>query len=151
MAGLPELAHFPDENARAKALAEIGAEAGTFRGLAGGMAVLGGVLIGLLLLFRQVIRPVLTLPPLVEELLQYGAMAGAGILLLRYLHRRGFAGALREKLVQAGVPVCLQCGYSLRGATAAAMRCPECGAELDGRVRAIVQAPVADGQALIEK
>ena len=31
---------------------------------------------------------------------------------------------LREKLVQLGIPICLPCGYDLRGSTD---RCPECG------------------------
>ena len=31
---------------------------------------------------------------------------------------------LREKLIQLGVPICLPCGYDLRGSTD---RCPECG------------------------
>ena len=30
---------------------------------------------------------------------------------------------LREKLIQLGVPICLPCGYDLRGSTD---RCPEC-------------------------
>lgn len=59
-------------------------------------------------------------------------------LLIRYLHRRGFAIALREKLVTAGVPICLRCGYSLRGAMPVTVRCPECGTAVDERVRAII-------------
>ncbi len=31
---------------------------------------------------------------------------------------------LRERLVQLGVPICIPCGYDLRGSTD---RCPECG------------------------
>lgn len=31
---------------------------------------------------------------------------------------------LRKKLIQLGVPICLPCGYDLRGSTD---RCPECG------------------------
>jgi hypothetical protein len=36
--------------------------------------------------------------------------------------------SLREQLVARGVPLCLDCGYDLRGhATQTTMRCPECG------------------------
>ena len=31
---------------------------------------------------------------------------------------------LREKLIQLGIPICLPCGYDLRGSKE---RCPECG------------------------
>ena len=33
---------------------------------------------------------------------------------------------LRERLVQLGVPICIPCGYDLRGSKE---RCPECGTE----------------------
>ena len=35
---------------------------------------------------------------------------------------------LREKLVQLGVPICILCGYDLRGSTG---RCPECGTMIE--------------------
>ena len=43
--------------------------------------------------------------------------------------RRPLRRYLRETLVAAGVPVCLSCGYNLRGLTEP--RCPECGAPFD--------------------
>jgi hypothetical protein len=43
---------------------------------------------------------------------------------------RGYARhRLREVLVALGVPICLHCGYDLRGQTVP--RCPECGREFD--------------------
>jgi len=36
---------------------------------------------------------------------------------------------LRKELVRRGIPVCIKCGYDLRGQTET--RCPECGAEFD--------------------
>ena len=39
---------------------------------------------------------------------------------------------LREQLVDKGVPVCLRCGYDLRGQVDA--RCPECGTPFDKRL-----------------
>ena len=37
--------------------------------------------------------------------------------------------SLREQLVEKGVPVCLECGYDLRGQIDA--RCPECSTPFD--------------------
>ena len=36
---------------------------------------------------------------------------------------------LREELIQLGVPICVHCGYDLRGLTES--RCPECGRAFD--------------------
>ncbi len=40
------------------------------------------------------------------------------------LFRHRIRRHLRERLVQLGVPICIPCGYDLRGST---NRCPECG------------------------
>lgn len=48
------------------------------------------------------------------------AMAG-----LLFLGRRNVRRCLREELVEAGVRVCVGCGYDLEGVEGA--RCPECG------------------------
>lgn len=37
--------------------------------------------------------------------------------------------ALRRDLIRQGLPVCLECGYDLRGAPSSALRCAECGAD----------------------
>ena len=47
----------------------------------------------------------------------------AGILLL-WVSRKTFRHALRKQLVEDGIPVCINCGYDLRGSED---RCPECG------------------------
>ena len=39
---------------------------------------------------------------------------------------------LRDELVARGVPICLRCGYDLRGQTES--RCPECGGAFDERL-----------------
>jgi hypothetical protein len=44
---------------------------------------------------------------------------------------------LRRRLVALGVPVCLECGYDLRGQTEA--RCPECGAAFDPHLLELAQ------------
>jgi hypothetical protein len=57
-----------------------------------------------------------------------------------FLLRRDIPRTLRQKLLEAGVPVCLDCGYGLRGLPAGTERCPECGKKLDDRVRALMSA-----------
>jgi hypothetical protein len=39
--------------------------------------------------------------------------------------RKHMRGSLRVQLIKQGVPICLKCGYDLRGLDTA--RCPECG------------------------
>ena len=64
-------------------------------------------------------------PKWVESLLNGGAwvVVSGGIW---WLFRRRTRRHLREKLVQLGVPICVPCGYDLRGSKE---RCPECGTE----------------------
>ena len=45
------------------------------------------------------------------------------------LYRKPFQRFLREQLIAKGVPICLRCGYDLRGQVEA--RCPECGKAFD--------------------
>ena len=49
-----------------------------------------------------------------------------------WLFRRRIQRSLRESLISAGVPVCMRCGYCLRGLSELAEpRCPECGEPFD--------------------
>jgi hypothetical protein len=43
--------------------------------------------------------------------------------------RRSVRRALRRQLTEAGMPMCVDCGYDLRGQTEP--RCPECGTPFD--------------------
>ncbi len=55
-------------------------------------------------------------------------LVGASLgLILQYAWRRPLQRRLREELVARGIPVCIACGYDLRGQTEP--RCPECGRE----------------------
>jgi hypothetical protein len=51
-----------------------------------------------------------------------------------FLLYRPYVKFLREYLQAQGVPVCLKCGYDLRGQVEA--RCPECGTAFDARLLA---------------
>jgi hypothetical protein len=73
------------------------------------------------------------LPPSIAGNVQ-GFVAGGVLVLLLLdgydmLWRRPALRLLRRRLNELGRPVCVQCGYDLRGQTEA--RCPECGASFD--------------------
>jgi hypothetical protein len=56
----------------------------------------------------------------------FAAAAGVALpLSFQYLFRRTLQVAIREELNRRGVPVCIGCGYDLRGQETP--RCPECG------------------------
>jgi predicted RNA-binding Zn-ribbon protein involved in translation (DUF1610 family) len=61
------------------------------------------------------------------------------ILVIGFHGRRRTRAILRERLLYHGVPVCLSCGYCLRGSPADAQRCPECGQPIQDRVRALMR------------
>ena len=61
------------------------------------------------------------------DLVRFVARASCGVvvsLAAWRLFRDRTRRHLRERLVQLGVPICIPCGYDLRGSTD---RCPECG------------------------
>lgn len=62
-----------------------------------------------------------------------------------YADRRRTVRFLRRRLLELGVPVCLACGYCLRGVPS--QRCPECGVELPPRVREVIAYPARSEQA----
>jgi hypothetical protein len=73
------------------------------------------------------------LPPFIPNILLGPALSlpcGAACLYpTLWLKRRRIKRLLREQLIGLGIPVCLHCGYNVRGQTEP--RCPECGREFD--------------------
>jgi hypothetical protein len=59
-------------------------------------------------------------------------------LTIRALHRWGVRRDLRHKLIKLGVPVCVGCGYLLRGLPVDTPVCPECVRKLDANVRSML-------------
>lgn len=139
LAGLPELEYFEDEAALQAALNEIGEEAADLKrgGYWSAIGILVGATLGVQVPVRWLLRLVIW-PALLENLLIWLATAAAFALTLRWLHRWGTAGQLRTKLLASGVPVCMKCGYLLRGLPLDPGRCPECGRTFDEPVRAIL-------------
>ncbi len=56
----------------------------------------------------------------------------SGMVALTWLWRNRCQRFLRHQLVASGIPICLKCGYDLRGQTEA--RCPECGTPFDAEL-----------------
>jgi len=141
--GLSELEMFPDDASRQRALGEIEKgfmprslrEWGQFL-LAVVVFLTGPAIVGYLIAH-------IALP----RLGPWNARIFLGVMLLGYAIivylaiRRDMPKALRNSLLDLGIPVCVACGYDLRNLPRATVRCPECGRKLDGRaVRALAGA-----------
>ncbi|MBL8880986.1 MAG: hypothetical protein JNG88_17870 [Phycisphaerales bacterium] len=139
--GLPELDQFQNDEQRQEALHEIGEEASPARGGSGywiGVGVLAGVGIGLQFGLRPIFAQ-LSWPPLVEDLIRWGFMLVVLLVVLRWLLCSGADKQLRVELLERGIPVCMECGYSLKRLPLEIGKCPECGRDFDDRVRAMLQ------------
>lgn len=90
-----------------------------------GAIVVVGVL-GLQMLLGTFVGP---LPPGVRGGIFGGIAGGSAVWLLGFVLRSRTKGIMREELRKRGIPVCLHCGYSLRGVPEP--RCPECGKPAD--------------------
>ncbi|MGE5607712.1 MAG: hypothetical protein ACM359_00515 [Bacillota bacterium] len=66
---------------------------------------------------------------LIVPVIVNGTMGIWGPLCLFWLFRRRIQRTLRQQLLARGVPICLGCGYDLRGQLEP--RCPECGTPFD--------------------
>jgi hypothetical protein len=92
-------------------------------------------------------------PPFIPPAM-YGGLIGGGVggtyaAVFHWLFRSPIRRRLREELVKQGVPICIPCGYDLRGQSEP--RCPECGAAFDASLLkredlGVDQETPADGQ-----
>ena len=142
--GLPELEEFDNDAQRQAALREIGQEAADLK--SGGYWLGVAVLVGSTVISWWTVRWVLariSWPQWIEGLIQLLAFGGTFWLVIRWLHRSGARAELRQKLLQQGIPVCLKCGYLLRGLPPETQRCPECGQAIEKTALELVwrQAP----------
>lgn len=131
--------YFASDAQREIALRRIGAEAsrlGTWGFWSGvGSMALSGVAV--MLLLKYAMRFV-NWPGALEDAITFTGPVLTSLLLAVRLHRKSMPVMLRSELLVQGVPVCMKCGYLLRGLTVETARCPECGRGFDGRVRAIL-------------
>jgi hypothetical protein len=71
------------------------------------------------------------LPQQLEVALQVLVFSAWWVFLI-WFFRREIQRRLRLQLLQEGVPICIDCGYQLRGLTEP--RCPECGKPFDAKL-----------------
>lgn len=139
LAGLPELDYFPTPEARDTALYELGRDAGMSapKSLAAGIAIIAAFTLSLVFAVKWLLRLV-HWPRLLEEWIVISLAGGFVFLLLRHLHRRGFVAGLRTKLLAHGVPICVPCGYLLKGLPESTTNCPECGHTIDENTKRVM-------------
>ena len=88
-----------------------------------------GVLVVVILIS---LRPWLKIPYSMFGGIVGGFTGGSGTGVLTWFWRNRCQRFLRQQLIDSGIPICLKCGYELRGQTEA--RCPECGTPFDAEL-----------------
>lgn len=125
----PELDRFPTADAGKqayKAWQKQNAATWRFWVILIGYSVVVGILVAMLFLL---IRRWIPLPMKMIGAVVGGVTGGSGIIVLTYLWRQRCRVFLRRRLHAEGVPVCVPCGYDLRGIEST--QCPECGAQFE--------------------
>lgn len=130
---MPELLFFADDQQRREAVQRAKKKA--FQGPKGWIGV--AVLVGTVMLICQLADRWLVPPGINGSLLGrvlasslIGFVCGTALgLVLGWLQLNRLRADIRQQLLDAGVAVCLGCGYDLRGQTEP--RCPECGQPFD--------------------
>jgi hypothetical protein len=147
LASAPELQLFPTIEARDKAVKEID-DAMTPRGVWGWvkfMLIVTPIMVLPYLLIHWLSKHLSPLPSKWSSWLELALAIIVYCIIIYLLIRRDMPPTLRQKLLEAGVPVCLYCGYGLRGLPADTVRCPECGKRFDDRTRALMTADASAG------
>jgi len=90
-----------------------------------------GTSAGALLAQANFLWPVSLLPPLLRAVLGGSLLPAVIILAWALLMKRRLQRHLRRELNDAGVPICINCGYQLTGNISGT--CPECGTAVPGR------------------
>ncbi len=88
--------------------------------------VAGVVPVGIVLTLGWLLREFTTFSRLVSYLIAIAILFATYVPWLMRGAARGQSELLRQQLRDRGIPVCLACGYSLKGLTSPD-RCPECG------------------------
>ena len=133
----PELRHFNQdelEPALRKANQEVFSLRGSYSGWYGLAIVLGGIAAPALVhptlvyLFSRAF-PSHSMPRPVSIGVSMSVSIGCAAWIALTVLSGKIRKSLRRQLLEAGVPICLKCGYDIRGLSTP--RCPECGGEFD--------------------
>ncbi|HKQ49050.1 MAG TPA: hypothetical protein VJZ71_13350 [Phycisphaerae bacterium] len=139
--GVPELDYFESEEKRQLALKQIATEAGRPTTWGYWSAILWLVLGSIFtLVLATWLLEFVSWPREFEKAARFGLVLVVTFILIRRFHRQSFPAMLRQKLIEQGVPMCLKCGYNLRGQPTDSTRCPECGTAINEVSRAILGA-----------
>jgi hypothetical protein len=88
--------------------------------------------VGVLVIVDQLLTSIAHhMPPIIASLATLLIPLGVAVGLGTLLQRRVAGLAVREVLLERGIPVCRGCGYHLADLPAGEPRCPECGRERD--------------------
>ena len=138
--GLPEMSLFPDDETRRRAVEAMHARATRQPSMWIGAITYALVVWTLVFGLAFVIGQLLPVGRLARWIIAAAIVLAVYCVFLARSPRRDVVHDLRRELVRCGVPVCLGCGYDLRGAADPdAGRCPECGARPGRRVRRLVE------------
>lgn len=128
-----ELKRFPDEESRKAAVKQVNREVALSWLYLGTLIVLAIPLVELSGAITRALAPFMpAIVPGFQRLLSYlfyGLLMGGAVYGYFWLRRHRARRILRAHLIKRGVPICLHCGYDLRGQTDP--RCPECGRPFD--------------------
>lgn len=135
LAGLAEVQLFPDEVTRREAFRRMRRDLRSRRSIQFASLV---VFVLVMMLCKVLDSAASTLfgASWTAEIALSAIIGLAGGLAMTWLWRRDGALFLRQSLLDCGVPVCVDCGYCLRGLTSD--RCPECGREIDERLAKLI-------------
>ena len=121
----PELLLFPDDEASKKAMRR--AMFGMLKSRSVWLWTLGVCAIPNLLisLIPKAFSVLKSMPAYIDGAIIGGVSGGLAVSVMFLVGRNKVRRSLRSQLQEMSIPVCLQCGYDLRGQNEP--RCPECG------------------------
>jgi len=137
--GLPELRLFPSAVERRRSMH-------VFRHMAGRSRAFWYwlVLFATFYFFKDWVIVGYSWPWWLEQVIGFVGVIGAAAYLMWRL-RPEAQRRLRASLIECAVPVCVGCGYYLRGLVSD--RCPECGREIEPHVAKLIRSSTDIGQA----